>query len=93
MILFNKLIAINSLIITYLLANSVQALPLQGYVSNPPTLCKQTALPDKRCPLMKGKVKTTSLRGLIGIQFNAATGELLYIYPECSLNNFGIQSN
>ena len=93
MILFNKLIVINSIFIGYLLANlPVWSAPLQGYVSNPPQLCIQTGKPDKRCPMHKGKLTANYIRGLIGLTYNPATGQILYMYPECGLNQLSIKA-
>jgi hypothetical protein len=88
----HKLIAINSIFISYLLANPVYATPLQGYVSNPPLLCKQHPALDKRGKPLCGHASHTNLRGLIGITFNPATGEIEYVYPDSKINKFNVKA-
>ena len=67
------------------------ASPIRGFVSNDLPLCKQSAVPDKRCPLLKGHVKQTKLKGLIGIRYEYETGRITYIYPESDINRFGVK--
>jgi hypothetical protein len=66
------------------------AAPISGYVSNDPALCKQIAVPDKRCPIKTGKLSVTQIRGFIGIRYEYATGRITYEYPETDLRHFDI---
>ena len=66
--------------------------PLQGYVSNPPLLCRQHPALDKRGKPLIGRLSHTNLRGLIGCTYNQSSGQLTYIYPDSDLNNYQIKA-
>ena len=66
--------------------------PLQGHVSNDIPLCKQRPALDPHGKSFRLKANQQFLRGLIGITYNAASGEITYIYPESDLNHFDIKT-
>jgi hypothetical protein len=92
MILLNRLLIAISLITCYLLANPTYATPLQGYVSNPPQLCIQRPKLDPHGKPLIGHASQAKLRGLIGITFNPATGEIEYVYPDSKINKFNVKA-
>lgn len=95
-----------TLFICLLLTQSVESKPLEGYISNHNAqlnikyaqlntklvqLKRQCAIIDKRGKRIKGHVKQTTLKGLIGILYTP-DGRLVYIYPESDLNKFDIHA-
>lgn len=87
------------IILIYLLfIQCADAKPLLGHVTNSPNISSKPNLqllkpkPDNRGKLLTGKVKQTHLKGLIGIRYDSATGEIKYIYPESDLNRFNIKT-
>jgi hypothetical protein len=81
-----------SLLIIYLIAYlPCIATPLQGYISNPPTLCIQHPALDKHGKPLVGSVRRSNIRGLIGCTINLQTGCIAYIFPESDLNKYGVK--
>lgn len=84
-----------SLLCSLFISLSCVANPLRGHISNKEPIIKfqrQCAKADKRGKILTGKIKQTHLKGLIGVRYDSATGEIKYIYPESDLNRYNIKA-